>query len=96
MRKIILGIALAVAFSMPAQAQSLTAGSTDNVDAALSEELLRDMPMRQLPDVSHLRKYGDRFETAIRLIEAEAAKPSWGWDDECGHWNQYSDQSLNW
>lgn len=34
--------------------------------------------------VADLRKYGDRFEKAIRLIEAEAAKPTWGWVD-CAH-----------
>ena len=34
--------------------------------------------------VAELRQYGDRFEKAIRLIEAEAAKPTWGWDD-CSH-----------
>jgi hypothetical protein len=28
--------------------------------------------------------YGDRFEDAIRLIEAEARKPEWGWAS-CSH-----------
>jgi hypothetical protein len=96
MRKIMLGIALAVAFAVPAQAQSLTAESADNVDATMSEKLLGNAPPPRLPDVSYLREYGERFEKAIRLIEAEAAKPGWGWDDDCGHWDQYNDQSLNW
>jgi len=30
--------------------------------------------------IAELRQYGDRFENAIRLIEAEAAKPKWGWE----------------
>jgi len=34
--------------------------------------------------VAELRSYGDRFEDAIRLIEAEAKKPDWGWAS-CGH-----------
>lgn len=35
--------------------------------------------------VAELRTYGDRFEKTIRLIEAEAAKPGWGWEDGCSH-----------
>ncbi len=29
-----------------------------------------------------LRRYGKRFEKALRLIEKEAAKPDWGWSSE--------------
>jgi hypothetical protein len=46
-------------------------------------------PDTQLPTeitqrIAELRSYGDRFEDAIRLIEAEARKPDWGWAS-CGH-----------
>lgn len=34
--------------------------------------------------IDELRSYGDRFEDAIRLIEAEARKPDWSWAS-CGH-----------
>jgi hypothetical protein len=34
--------------------------------------------------IAELRSYGDRFEDAIRLIEAEATRPDWGWAS-CGH-----------
>lgn len=34
--------------------------------------------------VAELRTHGDRFEKAIRLIEAQAALPEWGWIG-CGH-----------
>jgi len=30
--------------------------------------------------IAELRHYGDRFDKAIRLIEAEVAKPKWGWE----------------
>jgi len=42
------------------------------------------LPAELTQRIAELRSYGDRFEDAIRLIEAEAAKPDWGWDS-CGH-----------
>ena len=32
--------------------------------------------------VLDLKRYGDRFEKALLLIEREAAKPDWGWSSE--------------
>ena len=34
---------------------------------------------------SDLRHYGERYAAAISAIEAAAAKPAWGWGDDCGH-----------
>ncbi len=54
------------------------------------EELRRNLSSTvELPDdvaarVEELRAHGDRFATAIRLIEQEAMKPTWGWDG-CEH-----------
>lgn len=42
------------------------------------------LPAEVAARVAELRGYGDRFEDAIRLIEAEARRPDWGWTS-CGH-----------
>ena len=43
--------------------------------------------------IAKLRAYGDRFEDAIRLIEAEATKPEWGWAS-CSHEPTFVDFDL--
>lgn len=45
--------------------------------------------------VARLRLHGKRFEAAIRMIEQARAKPSWGWDDTCGHDQIHAAQLLN-
>ena len=57
-------------------ASAATAQDTSDADM----QLPADVAAR----VAELRGYGDRFEDAIRLIEAEARKPDWGWTS-CGH-----------
>ena len=47
---------------------------------------VRPLPAHVAAGVAELRTYGTRFDKVIAAIEAEAAKPSWGWDGgECGH-----------
>ena len=41
-----------------------------------------ELPPDVAARVAALRAYGDRFDAAIKLIEAEAAKPIWG-DYDC-------------
>jgi hypothetical protein len=89
MSKIILGGALAIAFTLSVQAQGLTAENKDPLAHAMRATPLQAISMsRRSGEVSdgalYLRKHGSRFEAAIRLIEAEAAKPEWGWDEGCG------------
>ena len=62
------------------------AASVDGGDRmALVDPSSASLPPDVARRVAELRRYGDRFTKAIRLIEAEAAKPSWAWEDECGH-----------
>jgi type IV secretory pathway TrbF-like protein len=46
--------------------------------------------------IDSLRTHSGRFEKAIRLIETEAAKPNWGWDDGCDHLESQAEASVNW
>lgn len=43
-----------------------------------------ELPTDIAERIAELRSYGDRFEDTIRLIEAEANKPLWGWAS-CTH-----------
>ena len=59
-----------------------TCASTSIAQDALDMDL--QLPADVAERVAELRAYGDRFAEAIRLIEAEANKPDWGWAS-CGH-----------
>lgn len=75
----------AVAAVAPVQAQEADKHSSTPREAtgAASAALPPSVSPEILARISDFWAYGDRFEKAIRLIEAEASKPSWGWDDSC-------------
>jgi hypothetical protein len=101
MHKIIIITALAAFSAVPANAETSTAKETVAVAAELStgprsetrQQYLLDIASNEVPD---LAAYGDRFQAAIRLLEAESAKPEWGWEDGCDHTGEPHDVVENW
>jgi hypothetical protein len=71
-------IALISAFAT-STALGAFAQEASHSDADLSVEVA--LPARVAEHVAELRDYGDRFEKAIRQIEAQADRPSWSWDE---------------
>lgn len=65
-------------------------GATDQ-DFSIGAEAV--LPPDVVERIAVLRQYGDRFEKAIRLIEAEALKPHWSSGD-CGHTAALSEPFL--
>ncbi len=78
MRKFLILATLLFATSVPTVAQE----SPEELRRSLGVTV--KLPADVAARVEDLRAHGDRFATAIRLIEQEAMQPTWGWDG-CEH-----------
>lgn len=89
MTKLILCTVFSLSILLPVTAQSEESTEPDvwRSDSANSvfEQFSPPFPPEVSDGIADLRRYGDRFEKAIRLIEEEAQKPGWSGTLPCDH-----------
>jgi hypothetical protein len=99
MTRILLGATCSVLLALPALAQDLKTGTTGETALQQPAIELAGAPNSRYAVAAGaarpLARHGDRYEKAMKLIEAEALKPGWGWEDGCGHDDRKSNLMPN-
>lgn len=99
MKNLAVVTAILVCLSVPASAQSIEVHQPSHQAeiAVAPNNLSQYGGLRIGPNgVLDLKAYGERFERTIKMVEAEATIPSWGWEDGCGHDKSDDELALNW
>lgn len=78
MTRFALAVTLGLITGFPAHSDSPAATAITEGDTGAAQ-LPADVALR----VADLWAYGDRYEAAIRGIEAANATPDWGWGSDC-------------